>query len=202
MQNRVYVWDKFIRLFHWSLVALFILSYTTGEDESIIHIYSGYTIVCLILLRVIWGFIGGKYARFTDFLKTPSTIIQYARDLRAGKSKRYLGHNPLGGAMVLAMIAALSLTTFSGLKLYAVEEGKGPLASEISLSPVSSAYADDDDDEYEHEEDEEGEEFWEEIHEFGVNLMLLLIALHIGGVALSSRVHHESLVKAMITGYK
>ena len=95
------------------------------------------------------------------------------------------------------MIVTLSMTTFSGLKLYAVEEGKGPLAGNISLSMISTAYAHDDD--YEEDKDES---IWEEVHELGVNLMLLLIVLHVAGVAYSSRAHAESLVKAMINGYK
>ncbi len=203
MKDKVYVWDLFVRFFHWSLVVLFVISYITGENESLAHIYSGYGIITLLVLRVVWGFIGSKHARFGDFVRKPSVVMQYGRELLTGRAKRYLGHNPLGGAMVLAMIASLSLTTLSGLKLYAVEEGKGPLASATSLPMINSAYADDDEhDDDEHEHEGEGEEFWEEIHEFGVNLMLLLIALHLAGVAYSSRAHNESLLKAMINGYK
>ena len=199
MQNNIYVWDKFIRLFHWLLVFLFTFSYLTGEEESILHIYSGYSIVTLLILRLIWGFVGSKHARFSDFICGPADVMQYIHSLLRGKPKRYLGHNPLGGVMVLAMLAALLLTTFSGLKLYAEEEGKGPLANEVNFTVVNSAYADDDDDD---DEKESEDELWEEIHEFSVNLMLLLIALHIGGVIYSSRVHGESLVMAMIKGYK
>lgn len=198
MQNKVYVWDKFIRLFHWSLVTLFVVSYVSGESESIVHIYSGYGIVALLVMRVIWGFIGTSHARFRDFVRSRASVLRYSMDLAAGKARRYLGHNPLGGAMVVAMLVALSLTTLSGLKLYAVEEGKGPLANETTLSLVPHAYADRDD----HETGEDEEEVWEEIHEFGVNLMLLLIGLHIAGVVFSSRLHGESLVKAMVNGYK
>lgn len=200
MKENVYVWDIFVRLFHWTLVTLFVVSYVTGEEETIVHIYSGYVIVALLILRVIWGFMGTKHARFGDFVRKPTVVMQYARDLLAGRAKRYLGHNPLGGAMVLAMIAALSLTTLSGLKLYAVEEGKGPFAGTANLSIFKPAHADHDD-ESEHDE-EEAEGFWEEVHEFGVNLMLLLIGLHLAGVAYSSRAHNESLVKAMVSGYK
>lgn len=201
MSKSIYVWDIFVRIFHWALVLLFITSYLTGEEETIWHIYSGYTITVLVLLRIVWGFIGTRYARFSDFVRRPVVIKEYARGLMSGNPKHYLGHNPLGGAMVVALLCTLLLTTFSGMKLYAVEEGKGPFAAGGEMSLVSSAVADED--EHEHEDEhEEGEDFWEEIHETGINIMLLLIILHISGVVISSRVHRESLVKAMLTGYK
>lgn len=117
----------------------------------------------------------------------------------SGNPKHYLGHNPLGGAMVVALLCTLLLTTFSGMKLYAVEKGKGPFAAGGEMSLVSSAVANKDKHDDAHEE---GEDFWEEIHETGINIMLFLVVLHISGVVISSRVHRESLVKAMITGYK
>ena len=110
MENKVYVWDRFIRLFHWLLVTLFIVSYISSEYETMVHVYSGYGIVGLLVLRVTWGFIGSKRARFTDFVRKPSSVISYAKDLLAGRAKRYLGHNPLGGAMVIAMIVRRQLS--------------------------------------------------------------------------------------------
>jgi cytochrome b len=207
MSERVYVWDKFVRVFHWSLVAVFAVSYLTGEDESDLHIYSGYAMVSLVLARILWGFVGTRYARFKDFVKSPRTVLAYARSLRDGNPKHYLGHNPLGGAMVVTMLLTLLLVGYSGLKLYAVEEGKGPLAQAPAVSLISQAYADDDD---EHERahggmsaySEADEEFWEEVHEVAVNLMILLVILHVAGVFFSSRVHKEALVPAMWTGFK
>ena len=205
--SKVYVWDLFVRVFHWSLVTLFVVSYVSGENEYWVHVYSGYTIVTLVILRVLWGVAGSQYARFKEFLYAPATTIEYAKSLFSGRPKRYLGHNPLGGLMVVALLATLLITGFSGMKLYAVEEGKGPFAQTISAQLISSAQADDD--EYEdhdgynggHGSDEE-DEFWEEVHEVAVSLMIILIVLHISGVILSSRQHKESLVKAMMTGYK
>ncbi len=114
--------------------------------------------------------------------------------------------------MVIAMLLCLCVVTVSGLKVYAIEEGLGPLAADTpELTIINSTYADsdDDDDDSEHEEnenghdvDEEAEEFWEEIHEVSSNLMLLLIFLHIVGVIVSGRLHDEHLVKAMFTGKK
>ncbi len=201
MGENIYVWDRFVRIFHWSLVVLFVFSYLTGEEETIWHIYSGYAITILVLSRIVWGFIGTRYARFAEFVYHPSAVVAYGKDWVAGKPRHYLGHNPLGGVMVVAMLLTLLVATVSGLKLYAVEEGKGPLAVDGNMVMINQATADDDRHER-HEGESDEEELWEEIHEIAVNLMLLLILLHIGGVIISSRVHHEALVKAMISGYK
>jgi cytochrome b len=108
--------------------------------------------------------------------------------------------------MVVAMLLSLFVVTVSGLKVYAIEEGLGPLADESpALTILSPAYADDDEhgeNETGYGEDEEGEEFWEEIHEVSSNVMLLLIFLHIIGVIVSGRLHDEHPVKAMLTGKK
>jgi len=108
--------------------------------------------------------------------------------------------------MVIAMLLCLIVVSVSGLKVYAIEEGLGPLAGVPPvLTVISPAYADDDEhekDEHEHDEDEEAEEFWEEIHEASSNFMLILIFLHITGVIISGRLHDEHLVKAMLTGNK
>lgn len=204
MSNQVYVWDLFVRLFHWSLVVLFITSYVSGEEEHWIHVYSGYAIVILVSLRVMWGFVGSKHAKFKDFVSSPKIAIQYLKSMRAGNAERFLGHNPAGGMMVVALLATLVLATLSGMKLYAVEEGKGPLAQDVNLI-VSQAYADSDYDKHdEHEEAEESasEELWEGIHKASTSLAITLVMLHVIGVFVSGRQHNEFLVKAMFTGRK
>lgn len=204
--KQVKVWDPLVRLFHWSLVLAFIVAYLTGEEEDDLHIYAGYVILGLILFRLLWGFIGTRHARFSDFVRSPTEIANYIRDMLAGRAKRYIGHNPAGGAMILALLLGLAITTWSGLEVYAIEEGAGPLAGASNISLISPAYADDDDDEHEYghqkDEDEGEEEFWEEIHEVSANLVLLLVILHVLGVVVSGRIHHENLVRAMITGRK
>lgn len=203
MKEQAYVWDKFVRLFHWLLVILFVVSYLSAEEVQVVHTYSGYTIFCLVMSRCLWGFLGSRHARFSDFVYAPGKTISYLKSMASGNPKRYLGHNPAGGVMVVAILITLSMTTLSGMKLLAIEEGEGPFA-DVNVSLAKAAYADED--EYEHnakeDDHEEKEEFWEEIHEFFVNLMLLLIVIHIVGVFLASRQHGESLVKAMVTGYK
>ncbi|UAA39038.1 cytochrome b/b6 domain-containing protein [Paraneptunicella aestuarii] len=198
----VKVWDLPVRIFHWALVAAFVFSYITGEEDTTLHSYSGYFITGLVIFRIVWGLIGSHYARFSEFLYSPRTVLNYIHDMRAGKGKRYLGHNPAGGYMIVAMLMTLSVVVLSGMKLYAEEEGKGPFAQNnvISMQVIATARASDDDDEKEHGEHED--EFWEEVHETAVNFMILLVLLHIGGVVMSGKKHDENLVSAMISGKK
>jgi len=209
VNNEIRVWDPLIRIFHWSLVLAFSIAYLTGEEESNLHIYAGYIVLGLIIFRVVWGIIGTQYARFGNFVYSPKIVIQYLKALVTKNPKHYIGHNPAGGAMVIAMLLCLIVVSVSGLKVYAIEEGLGPLAGDPSvLNVISTAYADDDGDghddheESENEHGEDEEELWEEIHEVSSNFMLLLIFLHIAGVIVSGRLHNEHLVKAMITGKK
>ncbi|WNB73915.1 cytochrome b/b6 domain-containing protein [Methylomonas koyamae] len=200
--NSVAVWDIFVRVFHWSLVAAFAVAYATSEEENSWHIYAGYTVLGLISLRLVWGFVGGRYARFGQFVRSPAAVFRYVSQLRQGTAPRYLGHNPLGGWMVLALLATLFVVTISGLKVYAIEEGRGPLAQGTEMITVIGAAHAEDHEGNRAEADGDAEEFWEEIHEGATNFMLLLIAAHVLGVVVSSKLHHEKLVKAMITGRK
>ncbi len=215
-KQEIRVWDPLVRIFHWSLVLAFAVAYFSGDEESDIHIYSGYIILGLLVFRLLWGFVGPSFARFSDFLYSPQSIIKYTRELLSGSPKHYLGHNPAGGAMIFALLISLVVVTYSGLKVYAIEEGAGPLAQATPIGFIPSvlikpAYADDDDDEHEeygehegdeHEGDEDEEEFWEEIHEASANFVLFLVFLHIAGVFVAGRLHDEKLVEAMITGNK
>lgn len=194
------VWDIAVRVFHWSLVTFFVISYLTGDELETIHAWSGYVVIALIFFRIIWGFIGTKYARFSNFIYSSAEVKDYLKSLLSKSPKHYLGHNPAGGVMVLVLLASLVLTTFSGLKAYAAE-GHGPLAS-VDVSLLSSAYADDDKHDHDNKHEEEEDEFWKEIHEFFSNFTLFMVLIHIGGVVVSSRLHKENLVKAMVTGYK
>jgi len=196
----VKVWDIMVRVFHWSLAIFFLLAYVTGDELETMHAYIGYIIIGLLGFRVIWGIVGTRYARFTDFIYSPQTIMAYLKSLLTSSPKHYLGHNPAGGAMVIVMILFLTLVSWSGLKAYEAE-GKGPLAS-TEISVVSTAVADDwyEDD---HRHGHRGEDdFWEDIHEFIVNFMLLLVFVHLGGVLVSSVLHRENLVRSMVTGRK
>lgn len=196
--EEIKIWDPLIRLFHWILVVSFVVAYLSGEELDLLHVWSGYLITGLLVFRLIWGFVGSKHARFSDFLYSPRQVISHTRSLFSGRSRRYLGHNPAGGVMVFLLLFILSCTVGSGLVL---DSGVGT-SSMAEIGQVvlpASAWADDDDDD-EHEGREN--EMLEEVHEFFANLTLLLVFLHIAGVVVSSRLHHENLVRAMITGRK
>lgn len=204
MNHSKQVWDVPIRLFHWSLVVLFIIAYWSGDDDSMLHVNAGYIILALISFRLVWGFIGTKHARFKDFIYSPTEILTHARGILSGHVKPYCGHNPLGGLMVFALLLILLITVVSGLKVYGIE-GHGPLAESNTTYFISSANASSPtgyENEHEHSEDNDSEELWEEIHEFFANFTILLIVFHILGVIISSKVENENLVRAMISGYK
>jgi cytochrome b len=211
----VNVWDPLVRIGHWTLVIAFFTAYFTEEDFLTQHTWAGYVVASVVLIRIIWGFIGSKHAKFKDFIYSSTAIFVYLKGLVGRKPQHYLGHNPAGGVMVFALLLSLASTTYTGIALYAVEKNAGPLAGIVAnnnkvlpkASIISTAYADEDGDEGENKQEnfsvnEADEEFWEGLHEFFVNLTLLLIMLHIGGVLLSSYVDKENLIKAMLTGRK
>jgi len=203
--NEVRVWDPLVRIFHWSLVAAFAIAWLTGDEESRPHELAGYAVIGLVLVRAVWGFIGTRYARFSDFVYRPATVVGYAREMLSGKPKHYLGHNPLGGMMVLALLVSLLAAGITGLALQGAKQGTGPFASlsagaKVAMpSLIAKAMADDDED---RNGEKENEELWEELHELFANLTLLLVGLHIAGVIVGSLVHRENLVRAMFTGRK
>ena len=110
----VQVWDPFVRIFHWSVVGLFALAFVTGDETEWLHLTAGYAIACLIGLRIVWGFAGPRHARFADFVRSPKATITYLSGVATGRAPRYLGHNPAGGAMVLALIAMITAIAVTG----------------------------------------------------------------------------------------
>jgi cytochrome b len=110
----VKVWDPFVRIFHWSLVAGFAAAFLTGDDLTKVHIVIGYGVAALIALRVVWGFVGSPHARFADFVRGPRAVLDYVTQMLSFKAPRYLGHNPAGGAMVLALLAMLAVLSATG----------------------------------------------------------------------------------------
>jgi cytochrome b len=108
------VWDPFVRVFHWSLAALFLVAYATGEDAGRVHIAAGYVIAGLIASRIVWGFVGPRHARFSDFVRPPRAVLAYLRDVALLRAPRYLGHNPAGGAMTIGLLVMLLGTGLTG----------------------------------------------------------------------------------------
>ncbi len=182
--NEIKVWDPLVRVFHWSLASAFFIAYLTEDDWMNVHAYAGYTIGALIAFRLFWGFVGTRHARFSDFVCPPREVFAYLKDMVSFHPKRYIGHNPAGGAMVVALLVSLSLTVLTGMSVYGAEESAGPLAGFFANSPEFV-----------------GEAF-EEIHEFFANFTLFLVVFHVIGVVLAGLQHGENLVRSMFNGLK
>ncbi|MFP4559932.1 MAG: cytochrome b/b6 domain-containing protein [Thiohalorhabdus sp.] len=199
------VWDPWVRISHWILAAAFFVAYLVEEPEGL-HVWLGYLIGTLVLVRVAWGFLGPRHARFSDFVPSPITLKTYLGRLVRGREPRFLGHNPLGGVMVVALLGALALTAVTGLMVYGAEEQRGPLGSwyaqeTAAPAPIPAAYADDHGEDGEEHSGGEAEAL-EEVHELAANLTLALVGLHVGGVLFTGWRHGENLVRAMINGRK
>jgi cytochrome b len=107
------VWDLGVRLFHWALVAAMAYEFLF-EAGTQTHIILGYAILALLAFRILWGFIGGHHARFRQFVRGPATVLSYLMDIARGRPRHYHGHNPAGGAMVVALIVMVAATSLTG----------------------------------------------------------------------------------------
>ncbi len=166
----VRVWDPFVRLFHWCLVLSFAVAWLSANTWENVHMWAGYAAGSLILLRLTWGFIGTPYARFTHFVRSPRTIIDYLKAVVTGSEARHIGHNPAGGAMIVALMLGMAATAFTGYLL------------------TTDAYW--------------GDATMQHLHNWSAHGLMILVAVHLAGVALASFRHRENLVHAMIVGRK
>jgi len=178
------IWDPLVRLFHWALVAAFFIAYFTEDDWLSWHVVAGYTVLGLVLFRLLWGLIGTRYARFSSFVYSPGATLTYIKAVFTGKAARYIGHNPAGGAMIIALLLGLLATTVSGLMLYGADAWQGPLAEWMKDSS------------------DETIDIIKEVHEFFANFTLFLVVVHVFGVLWESLLHRENLVLSMLTGRK
>jgi cytochrome b len=188
---KVRVWDLFVRIGHWALVAAFAVAYLTEGEPRVVHTVAGYVIAAYVVARIVWGFVGSEPARFATFVGSPFAGLRYLGALLTGRAPRHVGHSPAGAWMVLLLLAALAATTVAGLTLYAVHDGAGPFAGFVAPATHGPGLPED-----------PREEFWEETHELAANVTLLLVLLHVAGVVVASRAHKENLARAMVTGEK
>lgn len=170
MSQRILVWDVPTRVFHWLLVISFAGAYITSESERYrdIHVVLGYTLLGLIAFRLVWGFVGTRYAQFRSFLFKPAETLSYLASMIKAKPLDYVGHNPAGSLAVFALLALGIITGVTGVLVFQDIGG--------------DAMAD--------------------MHELASNAMLAIVVLHVTGVLVSSVMHRENLLRAMITGYK
>jgi cytochrome b len=201
----VAVWDPIVRIGHWALVIAFAVAYLTAEEETgstnVLHVWGGYIIGAIVILRVLWGFVGPRYARFSNFICGPLTALRYLVDLLAGRARRYLGHSPAGGAMVIALLLCLAGTVATGVVAYG---GKGLFAADSAVIATTlraeESEARGGSDEGQGSKGEKS--VVGELHGALANVTLALVILHILGVGVASYAHRENLVTAMLSGRK
>ena len=182
--SKILVWDLPLRLFHWLLVLLVVVSVTSaqiGGNAMQVHLLSGYTVLTLVLFRILWGFAGSTHARFASFVRGPAAAIAYLRALRSDHATRHLGHNPAGGWSVILMLAVLLVQAGTGLFANDDIATEGPLAKLVSKA-VSDRITG--------------------IHHLNFKLLSVLIGLHLAAVAFYLFRKREDLVKPMLTGFK
>jgi len=184
--QKIRVWDLPVRLFHWTLVVLIVVSYVTaqvGGNWMKLHFWSGYAILTLLLFRIAWGFVGSTTARFSHFVKGPVAAIEHLKELAGTDRPRDVGHNPLGGAMVMALLLGVLLQVAAGLFSADTDEGtiSGPLANLLTDKWIERATA---------------------VHHFWINVLLLLIALHVLAALTYLVWKRQNLIAAMFTGRK
>ena len=178
------VWDLPVRLFHWTLVASLVIAWSTahaGLSWMTYHLWTGYAILTLILFRLLWGVFGSRHARFGDFVAKPVAAWRYARRLASGQHAFYLGHNPLGGYMVILLLLLILIQVVTGL--FASDEimVSGPLAESVSahISRLLTS-----------------------IHKVNVNILIGAASMHVGAIGYYRWRFGENLVRAMVTGRK
>lgn len=112
--DRVRVWDLPVRVFHWGLVAVFALAYFTEDDATAVHRWAGYAALALIAFRLLWGMVGSRHARFSDFVPSPAQLADYVRRMIRREEPRYLGHNPAAAVMILFLLAMVGVIGGTG----------------------------------------------------------------------------------------
>lgn len=180
----VRVWDLPTRLFHWSLVVLVALLYATGEFEMLDmrwHFWCGYAVIALTGFRILWGFLGSQTSRFADFLRGPAAVLRYLKSQSSTNPQFSIGHNPLGGWSVLALLLAVAVQSVTGLFASDEIESDGPLVGQVSTHTVK---------------------LMTRLHHWNQNVLLGLIGLHVIAVLFYLLARHENLIVPMITGRK
>ena len=177
-------WDLPVRVFHWALSLLVISQLVTaslGGNAMQFHAFGGYAILALVLFRILWGFLGGTHARFSDFVRGPGPVMRYAKSILRDLHPSHRGHNPLGGWSVLAMLGSLLVQGASGLFANDDVMMEGPLAKHVSdrVSEIATA-----------------------IHDVNAAVLLTLVAVHIVAVLFYLLAKKENLIAPMITGRK
>jgi cytochrome b len=181
--QRTLIWDIPTRLFHWTLATSFALAWLTSESDTwrSVHVFAGYLMVGLVGFRVLWGFAGSHFSRFSSFRFGPGEAMTYLKQLVSGRAPRHVGHNPTGSLAIYAMLVLTMIVGASGVLTLGSDEQQGLAAGWFSFSQAQTL---------------------KELHELTATLMLLLVGGHIVGVVAESVMHKENLARSMVTGNK
>lgn len=179
--QQIRVWDLPVRVFHWALVGLVGLAWATGETElTTVHQWTGYSILTLVIFRILWGLVGSDNARFARFLQHPGAAWAFLRRMFGGAMPHYDTHNPAGGWMVVAVLLLLLVQAGTGLFANDDVMFEGPFAALVGG---------------------DWSEILTEVHEAVFNLLMLLVIVHVAAVGLHE-LRGERLVRAMLHGRK
>jgi cytochrome b len=176
------VWDLPIRLFHWAIVVLIFVAWGTQEyDHMNWHVWTGYTILTLLVFRVVWGFVGSDTARFVRFLRSPVAALRHLATLRRREPDREIGHNAAGGWMVLVMLALIGVQAGTGLFSNDDGDTEGPLMHLVS---------------------KEQSDWLSHIHYLNFKAIEAMIVLHVLAIVTYAVLKRQNLVRPMVTGKK
>lgn len=184
MKNKLFVWDLPVRLFHWLLVISLIAAWYTSDGERGLieyHLQIGSFILGLIIFRIIWGVVGTKYAKFSQFIPNKKSLIYYLKNVKKEKEYKTVGHNPVGGLMVIFMLTLILSQAISGLFMNDDVFTSGPYYSSAS-SVVQNIMS--------------------VIHHNVFDVILVVSVLHISAALFYLFVKKANLILPMITGYK
>jgi cytochrome b len=193
-------WDPLVKITHWGIAAVVLWNALIVGEGSAAHIYAGYVLAGLLALRLLWGVIGTRAARFSAFPPSPARALAHIRAIRAGEHERHVSHNPLGALMAYAIWGTVSVIVASGIAMAGAPPAIEPGTSAAQL--MYSEAGEHEGEEHEGEEGSEAGEVFEEVHEVAVNLLYVLILLHIGGVAFETARSGRRTITAMLPGGK
>jgi cytochrome b len=183
-----WAWDPLVRITHWAIAAAVLLNGMLTEGGEPVHVWIGYAALAMLALRLAWGLIGPEEARFSAFPPSLGAVRTHLADLWAGRYRPYRSHDPLGSLMAYALWGTLLVVVATGVSMQA-----DPFPVSELRASVAQEWHDD-------EEAREGGEVLEELHEAAANLLLVLAAVHVAGVAVESRRGNRGLVRAMLPG--
>jgi cytochrome b len=182
--SRRLVWDLPLRLFHWIFATCIVAAYVTaklGFDWMQWHFYLGYTTIGLLVFRILWGFFGPRHARFSSFLHKPSAIWLYCKGMFQRESKPSIGHNPVGGLMVIAMILLVAIQAGTGLFTTDAVVWAGPYNPAVSESTAGLLST---------------------LHDWNFNFIMAAVLLHVAAILFYAFYKNQNLVVPMLNGHK